>query len=255
MASVCGSTLALMDAGVPISKPVAGIAIGLILDENDPSRFETLVDMQGKEDFFGFMDFKVAGTKDGITAIQMDTKAKGLTMDVCKQAIAKAREARIKILEKMEAVIQQPRGEVSQYAPKVVTTHIPVDKIGELIGPGGKNIKKITEETGVEVDIADDGTVSIFADDQEGMQKAKQIVDGFAFEPEVGQTYEGVVEGVTDFGAFVNIGGKTSGLVHISELKDGFVKNVEDVVKVGDRVKVKVLGIDNQGKIKLTMKL
>lgn len=254
MASISGSSLALMDAGVPITKPVAGIAIGIIYEE-DLSDYKLLTDMIAVEDFFGGMDFKVAGTRDGVTAIQMDTKTQGLPVSVFKEGIALARKARETVLETMAKAIENPRGELAKGAPKFDKVKIPQDKVGELIGPGGKNIKAIIEKTGADFDIQDDGTVLIYADSTQQMEEAKHEVEEYeGFTPEIGKIYEGTVDGIKDFGAFVDLGKGVSGLVHVSELADDFVKNVEDFVKLGDTVKVKVLDVDRQGKIKLSLK-
>jgi len=253
MGSISGSTLALMDAGVPIKAPVAGIAVGIMHNE-DISEYKLLLDMIAVEDFFGGMDFKVAGTKDGVTAIQMDTKTRGLSVAIFREAIEIAKKGRMTVLEVMAKAIETPREEVSNNAPKVDSVKIPQDEIGGLIGPGGKNIKEIQATTDAEFDIADDGTVSIYAKSAESMQKAKKIISEYVgFEVEVGKIYEGTVDGIKDFGAFVSLSRSTSGLVHVSELADDFVKNVEDFVKLGDVVKVKVIGVDH-GKIKLSLK-
>ena len=254
MASTCGSSLSLMDAGVPIKRHVAGIAIGLMLEEDNKEDFRVILDMQAKEDFFGFMDFKVTGTVNGITAIQMDTKLEGISMDVVREAVALAKKGRLVILEKMNSVIPEPRSSVSKFAPKIVKIKVPVDKIGEIIGPGGKNIKSIIEDTNTEIDINEDGEVSILGNNQEDIQHAEKILERYSFVPEVGKVYEGVVTGITDFGAFVTINGAVTGLVHISELSDGYVKDVHDLVKEGQKVKVKVLEIEKDGKLKLSMK-
>lgn len=252
MASISGSTLALMDAGVPITRPVAGIAIGIVYEEGY-KKYELLTDMVAVEDFYGGMDFKVGGTSEGITAIQMDTKTKGITMEICKAAIAKASVARETILKSMAEAIDTPRKEMADHAPKVEIVKIPQDKIGEFIGPGGKNIKELQEETGAEFDIQDDGTVNIYATSAEMMKKAKEGVEGYSFVPEIGEVYEGEVTGIKEFGAFVDIARGVTGLVHVSELSDEFVKDVEEHVKMGDLVKVKVIGMDRD-KIKMSIK-
>ncbi|WKZ30734.1 MAG: polyribonucleotide nucleotidyltransferase [Candidatus Dojkabacteria bacterium] len=254
MGSTCGSTLALMDAGVPIKKPVAGVAVGVMFDEETPEKFVTLVDIQGVEDFYGYMDFKVTGTVDGVTAVQMDTKAKGLPIEVFEKAIADSKAARLKILDQINSAISAPREQLSEFAPKVEVVKIPVAKIGELIGPGGKNIKKIGEDTGAEIDIEEDGTVNIFAMDAESLAKAKAAVEPFAFVPEVGKTYMGLVEKLADFGAFVELVPGVTGLVHVSEMSDKYVRDAGDFVKEGEQVEVLVLGVEDNGKIKLTMK-
>ena len=252
MASACGSSMSLMAAGVPLKAPVAGIACGLVAEED--GRFKVLTDMQGIEDFYGDMDFKVTGTAEGITAVQMDTKLKGLTMDICEQAIKQATDARMVVLEKMAEAIDQPRGEVSQFAPKVVQVMIPVEKIGELIGPGGKNIRELTETSGAEINVDEDGTVNIYADNQEAIDKALASIDTLNFVAKVGEIYDGVVASVMTYGGFVDLVPGVAGLVHVSELSDGFVKDVNEFLKEGQKVKVKVVGIDDQGKIKLSMK-
>lgn len=253
-ACTSSSSLALMDAGVPIKKHVAGIAVGIIFDESSPEEYELITDIRDLEDFYGFMDFKVAGTRDGITAIQFDTKARGLAMEVFEKGILQSREARMGILDILDACISEPKKALSQYAPKVAIAKIPVNKIGELIGPGGKNIKAINEETQTEIEINDDGTVYIFADTQESIDRAFKIVSGYAFVPMIGQIYDAEVEAVVDFGAFVNIAPSVSGLVHVSELSDEYVKDVRSVVKVGDKFKVKLIAIDDNGKMKLSKK-
>lgn len=253
MASSTAPTMALMAAGVPLKKHVAGIAIGVMFNE-DHSKYKVITDMGESEDFDGFMDFKVAGTEDGITSIQMDTKTPGLSMEIFKEAFEKAKTARVAIIGEMKQVIDKPRPNVSENAPKVDVVRIPVAKIGELIGPGGKNIKAITEETGAELDIEDDGLVHIFAMEHSQIEAAREIVKSYAFEPQVGEVYEGVVDGLAEFGLFVELARNVSGLVHVSEIKDGFVRDVKEEAKVGDMVKVKVLEISQDGKIKLTMK-
>ncbi|MGM0437445.1 MAG: polyribonucleotide nucleotidyltransferase [Bacillota bacterium] len=250
-ASICGSSLALMDAGVPIKKSVAGIAMGL-LKENDEIRI--LSDIQGLEDHYGDMDFKVAGTKDGITALQMDIKIKGISVDIMKKALAQAKEGRLHILGKMNEVLAEPRTELSEYAPSMISMKIDPDKIGSVIGPGGKTINKIIDETDAKIDIEDDGSINILADDQENGEKAKAMIEELTKEVEVGEIYEGKVKRVVNFGAFVEILPGKEGLVHISELADYHVKKVEDILKVGDKVPVKVIEIDNQDRINLSRK-
>ena len=249
MASVCGSSLALMDAGVPIKKPVAGIAMGLIKGQND---FTILTDIQGLEDHFGDMDFKVAGTRDGITALQMDIKVTGVSREILKAALAQAKEARLFILDKMAEVIAEPRPELSPYAPRMVTMQIDPDKIRDVIGTGGKTIRSIIAETGVEIDIKDDGTVYIASVDLEAANKAVKRITELTKEVEVGEVYEGTVTRIAKFGAFVEILQGKEGLIHISKLAKERVANVEDVVKVGDVVQVKVIEIDQQGRINLS---
>ena len=254
-ASICGSTLALMDAGVPIKKPVAGISTGLVTDKNDPSRYIMLTDIQGIEDFFGDMDFKVGGTKDGITAIQVDIKIDGLTYDIIKEAFERTKVARDYILDNiMLPVISEPRKEVSKYAPKIMMANICKDKIKDVIGPGGKMINKIIDETGVKIDINDDGKVCVYANDSESGKKARDMILDIAKIIEVGGIYNGKVTRIMPFGAFVDIGGGNEGLLHISKISSKRVEKVEDVLSVGDEVTVKVSEIDNQGRINLNMK-
>ncbi|BFK81573.1 polyribonucleotide nucleotidyltransferase [Clostridium baratii] len=252
-ASVCGSTLALLDAGVPIKRPAAGIAMGLITSE-DLTEEEVLTDIQGIEDFFGDMDFKVAGTEVGITSIQVDTKLKGLSFNVVKTAIKNARKARMVILEKINECIDAPREDVSKYAPKTSIMKINPDKIRDVIGAGGKVINKIIEDTGVKIDIKEDGTVFVSSVDHEGVDKAIKIIEGLTKEVEVGEVYLGKVTKIATFGAFVEILPNKEGLVHISKLDKERVNKVEDVVSVGDEILVKVTEIDNQGRINLSRK-
>jgi polyribonucleotide nucleotidyltransferase len=250
MASVCGSTLALMDAGVPIKKPVAGIAMGLMVSGDD---YVVLTDIQGTEDHIGDMDFKVAGTKDGITAMQMDIKVSGIPMDVLKRALAQAKDARMEILDVMLKAISEPRAELSAYAPKIDTLTIPVDRIGEIIGPGGKIIKKIIEDSTAEVDVEDDGRVFISSTDAAAIKAAKDMIEGILKEVEPGEEYTGPVSRIESFGAFVDILPNKTGLVHVSQLSSGFVKDPNDVVSLGDEVTVRVTEIDSMGRINLTM--
>ncbi len=250
MASVCGSTLALMDAGVPIKAPVAGIAMGLITGED--GRMAVLTDIQGIEDAMGDMDFKVAGTRQGITALQMDIKIPGLTGEVLAQALEQARQARLAILDAMLRVLPAPRLELSRHAPRLLTLHIHPDKIREVIGPGGRVINRITAETGVKIDIEQDGRVIIASTDLEAGERAMRMIQEIVREVEVGQTYLGRVTRLTNFGAFVEVLPGKEGLVHISELSDRRVDKVEDVVKVGDKILVKVKEIDSLGRINLT---
>ena len=254
-ASICGSTLALMDAGVPIKKPVAGISTGLVTSKENPDEYVMLTDIQGIEDFFGDMDFKVGGTKDGITAIQVDIKNDGLTYDIIKQAFERTKVARDYILDNiMLPQIAEPRKELSKYAPRIITTKIDVDKIKDVIGPGGKMINKIIDATGVKIDIEDDGRVCIYSNDGENGEKALKMIDAIAKDPEVGQIYEAKVTRLMNFGAFVDIGGGKEGLLHISKISNKRVEKVEDVLSVGDEIKVKVYEIDSQGRINLSMK-
>ena len=251
--SICGSTLALMDAGVPIKAPVAGISCGLIT--RDDGSFQTMVDIQGLEDFFGDMDFKVGGTKKGITAIQMDIKVDGLTYDIIKEAFAKTHKARDYILDEvMLKAIPEPRPEVGKYAPKMLQTKVPVDKIREVIGQGGKVIQKISADCQVKIDINDDGNVFISGIDMNNCRKALQIVNTIANDPEIGAIYRGKVVRLMNFGAFVEIAPGKDGLVHISKLDKQRVEKVEDIVSVGDEIVVKVMEIDNQGRINLSRK-
>ena len=254
-ASICGSTLALMDAGVPIKKPVAGISTGLVTSKENPDEYVMLTDIQGIEDFFGDMDFKVGGTKDGITAIQVDIKNDGLTYDIIKEAFERTKVARDYILDEiMKPQIAEPRAELSKYAPRIITTTINVDKIKDVIGPGGKMINKIIAETGVKIDIEEDGRVCIYTDDAENGKKALKMIEDIAKDIEVGAIYDGVVTRIMNFGAFVDIGGGREGLLHISKISNKRVEKVEDVLAVGDEIKVKVYEIDNQDRINLTMK-
>lgn len=257
MGSVCGSCLALMDAGVPIKAPVAGVAMGLIAEEDV---FTVLTDIQGYEDHLGDMDFKVAGTEKGITALQMDIKIPGITKAVFEQALAQAYEGRMHIMGKMTEVLPAPRPELSPNAPRIIHTTIDPDKIREVIGPGGKIIKKIVEETGADIDIEDDGRVFIASVDQEKGKRALEIIEAITKEVHAGEIYNGKVTRVTDFGCFVEVvpgvmgmPGK-EGLVHISQLEHHRVNKVEDVVKEGDMITVKVIGYDNQGRMKLSRK-
>ena len=254
-ASICGSTLALMDAGVPIKKPVAGISTGLVTSKENPDEYVMLTDIQGIEDFFGDMDFKVGGTKDGITAIQVDIKNDGLTYDIIKEAFERTKVARDYILDEiMKPQIAEPRAELSKYAPRIITTTINADKIKDVIGPGGKMINKIIDATGVKIDIEEDGRVCIYTDDAENGKKALKMIEDIAKDIEVGKVYDGKVTRIMNFGAFVDIGGGREGLLHISKISNKRVEKVEDVLAVGDEIKVKVYEIDNQDRINLTMK-
>ena len=251
-ASICGSTLALMDAGVPIKNPVAGISTGLVTDMENPDNYIMLTDIQGLEDFFGDMDFKVGGTKNGITAIQVDIKVDGLSYKIIEEAFSRTRKARQYILDEvMLKQIAEPRKEVSKYAPKILTMKIDPEKIKDVIGTGGKVINKIIEETGVKIDISEEGNVVVYSIDKEAAQKALDIIEKIVREIEVGEYYDGVVTKLMPFGAFVDIGGGKEGLIHISKISKERVEKIEDVLSVGDRVIVKVLDIDKQGKISL----
>ncbi len=250
MGSVCGSTLALMDAGVPIKAPVAGAAMGLMTDGK--GGYAILTDIQGVEDHVGDMDFKVAGTTEGITALQMDIKVKGISPEIMEKALAQARQARLFILEKMMSTIAEVRPELSPYAPRILRTSIPVEKIGALIGPGGKNIRGIQEATNVKIDVEEDGTVFISGANPDGATAALSMVEGLTKEVEVGAVYKGKVTRITNFGAFVEILPGKEGLVRIGELTDHHVDTVEDVVKIGDEIEVKVIEIDPQGRVNLS---
>ena len=250
MASVCGSTLALMDAGVPIKAPVAGIAMGLISDGQ--GRYKVLTDIQGTEDHLGDMDFKVAGTAEGITALQMDIKVSGLSTDIMKEALEQARVARMAILDIMKETIPQPRPELKDHAPRITTVKIPVDKIGALIGPGGKNIRALQEETGTKIDIEEDGTVYIAAVEGAGAKLAIERIEALGESPEIGRIYTGKVVRIENFGAFVEILPGTDGLVHISQLDSERVESVESVVGMGDEITVMITDIDPMGKIRLS---
>ena len=252
MGSVCGSTMSLMAAGVPIKRPVSGVAMGLIREENE---FSVLTDLQGLEDALGDMDFKVAGTTEGVTAIQMDIKIAGINRAILEQALKQAHDGRMFILGKMLEAIPEPRKELSKYAPRVITMMINPDKIRDVIGPGGKVIKKIVEDTGVKIDIEDDGRVMIMSNDGEASAKAVKIIEDLTKEVEVGEVYLGKVVRITDFGAFVEVLPGKDGLVHISQLALERVNKVEDVVKVGDEIMVKCIEIDKQGRVNLSRKV
>ncbi|MCP4257256.1 MAG: polyribonucleotide nucleotidyltransferase [Planctomycetes bacterium] len=253
MASVCGGTLALMDAGVPIEKPVAGISVGLISDQN--GKYELLTDIAGEEDHYGEMDFKVAGTVDGITAIQLDIKADGLAHNIMVEALEKAKTARLDILKIMGQTISEPRPELSVYAPKLISIEIDPEFIGKVIGPGGKVIRGVQEQTNTTIEIEEDGTIFISCLGGDGHLKAKEIIEMITQPPKVGRVYDPAkVVSVKDFGAFVEITPGVEGLCHISELSDGYVKNVDEVCKVGDMIPVKLISIDDQGRLKLSRK-
>jgi polyribonucleotide nucleotidyltransferase len=251
MATVCGSSLSLMEAGVPLRAPVAGVAMGLI---SDGDKFAVLTDILGDEDHLGDMDFKVCGTEKGITALQMDIKIKGLTQEVMTQALSQAKDGRLHILAKMAEAINTPNKQMSKHAPKIVTIKISQDKIRDIIGPGGKTIRSITESCDVKMEVSDDGVVSISSTDDNKIQEAIKVVKSLTDEAEVGKIYNGVVKRITDFGAFVEIIPGTDGLVHISQLSEGRVNRVTDVVQEGDMVWVKVLEVDRQGRVRLSLK-
>jgi polyribonucleotide nucleotidyltransferase len=250
MGSVCGSTLALMDAGVPIKAPVSGVAMGLITDET--GRYKILTDIQGTEDHLGDMDFKVAGTAAGITALQMDIKISGLSTQMMKEALAQANTARMSIMEKMLEALPQARAELKPHAPRIITVKIPIDKIGALIGPGGKNIRALQEETNTKIDIQEDGTVYIASTDSVGAKIAQERVEGLSESVVIGNIYTGKVVRIEAFGAFVNLLPGVDGLVHISQLASERVNAVEDVCVMGDELTVMVTDIDPQGKIRLS---
>ena len=252
MATVCGSSLAMMDAGIPLRRPVAGIAMGLIKEEAD---FAVLSDILGDEDHLGDMDFKVAGTSEGVTSLQMDIKITGITEEIMKVAVDQARDGRMHILNEMNKALNEARPELGEYAPRIETIHIPVDKIREVIGSGGSVIREIVAESGAKIDISDDGTVKIASANAESIRAAISRIKGIAAEPEVGEIYHGKVVKVMEFGAFVNFFGAKDGLVHISQLAEGRPKAVTDVVKEGDMVWVKLLGFDDRGKVRLSMKV
>jgi len=251
MATVCGGTLSLMDAGIPIKNPVAGISIGLVKEQN---KYVLLTDIVGEEDHYGDMDFKIAGTQNGITGIQLDLKIPGISEEIIVEAFERAKDARMELLRTMLTAIRKPRTELSPHAPRLVKITIPSEKIGKVIGPGGSVVRRIQEETGTKVEITDDvkGTVIISGTTTEGVEKAKKIIEGLTEEAEIGKIYEGKITSIRDFGAFVEILPGTEGMVHISELADGYVESVTDVVHLGDIIKVKVIDMDDMGKIRLS---
>src|SRR6202790_2738320 len=253
MASVCGGSLAMMDAGVPLQSAVAGIAMGLVMDEKT-GKYAVLSDIAGAEDHYGDMDFKVAGTTDGITALQMDIKVSGITTDVMRKALEQARRGRLHILDKMREALAVPRGDISAFAPRIVTIRIPVDKIRDVIGPGGKMIRSIIERTGVKIDVEDDGRVNVASADEGSAQKAISIIQELTATPELNKTYLGKVQRITDFGAFVEIMPGTDGLLHVSEIAIHRLKDVRDELKEGEQILVKVINIDPTGKIRLSRK-
>uniref|UniRef100_UPI0037845C52 polyribonucleotide nucleotidyltransferase n=1 Tax=Methylocella sp. TaxID=1978226 RepID=UPI0037845C52 len=252
MATVCGSSLSLMDAGVPLPRPVAGIAMGLIKEQ---SGFAVLSDILGDEDHLGDMDFKVAGTSEGVTSLQMDIKVAGITEEIMRVALNQAKDGRLHILGEMSKALTGARAELGEFAPRIETLKIPTDKIREVIGTGGKVIREIVEKTGAKINIEDDGTVKVASSDGDSIKAAINWIKSIANDPEVGQIYEGTVVKVVDFGAFVNFFGSKDGLVHISQLAKGRVAKSSDVVKEGDKVKVKLLGFDDRGKVRLSMRL
>jgi len=251
MATVCGGTLALMDAGVPIKSPVAGVAMGLV---SDGDRFAVLTDIAGQEDHYGDMDFKVAGSREGITALQMDIKIKGLRRDILEKALEQARVGRLHILDKMAEALPSPRPNISRFAPRIFTIQIPKDRIRDVIGSGGKTIRAIIESTGCKIDVEDSGKVSIASSDEAAAMKAIEIIESLTQEPEIGKVYTGKVRRVEAYGAFVEILPGQDGLVHISELAPYRVRQTTDVVKEGDEVTVKIIAVDPMGKIKLSRK-
>lgn len=255
MATVCAGSLALMDAGVKLKAPVGGISIGLVTENNEAgqlTRYQLLTDIIGSEDHFGDMDCKIAGTRNGITGFQLDLKLPGVSFAIMKEALQKAHDSRLKIIDKMEEILQTPRETLSRYAPRIVTLKIDPDKIGLLIGPGGKNIKALTAETGTEINIEDDGTVSIYSADAAGLDRAEEIISGMTAQIEVGKTYTGKVVSIKEFGAFVEVLPGKDGLVHISELAETRVNRVEDVVRQGESITVKCIGVDDKGRVKLS---
>ena len=258
MGSTCGSCLSLMDAGVPIKKPVSGIAMGLIerVEEDGTSKFAVLSDIQGMEDFLGDMDFKVTGTEDGVTAIQMDIKVHGLSREILQKALKQAKEGRMEIMASMLEEISEPRKELSPWAPRAINMKVHPDKIRIVIGPGGKMINKIIDETGVKIDIDEEnvGQINIYSNDGESAEKAKQMIELLTKEVEVGETYEGEVKRIMNFGAFIEVLPGKEGLLHISKMAKERVNKVEDVMNIGDVVKVKVTEIDSQNRINLSRK-
>ncbi len=254
MAATCGSTLSLMDAGVPIKSPVSGIAMGLMVNHEKPEQYVILSDIQDAEDFAGDMDFKVAGTKDGITALQMDIKLKGLSLDILKAALEQAKSGRGEILAAMLKAIEKPRAELSPFAPRITKIQINPDKIREVIGKGGETIQKITAETGVDIDIEDSGLVMIASADASAAQKAKEWIESIVAEPEVGKIYHGKVVKIMEFGAFVEILPGKDGMVHISQIADERVEDINKYLKEGDEVTVKLVEIDDRGRLNLSIK-
>jgi polyribonucleotide nucleotidyltransferase len=252
MATICGASLALMDAGVPLKSHVAGIAMGLV---KEGDRFGILTDIMGSEDHYGDMDFKVAGTEKGITALQMDIKIEGVSIDIMRTALANARDARLAVLAKMRETIEKPRPELSPQAPRFVTIKIRTEKIREIIGPGGKVIRGIQEQTGTKIDVEDDGRVTIFSPDNNSVQKALSIIQDICREVEIDRIYLGKVKKIVEFGAFVEVIPNTEGLLHISQIAESRIRSVQDVLTEGDEVLVKVLEIDGNGKMRLSRKM
>jgi polyribonucleotide nucleotidyltransferase len=253
MATVCGASLAMMDAGVPIKAPVAGVAMGLIIDEST-GKYAVLSDIAGAEDHFGDMDFKVAGTADGITSLQMDIKVTGISSEIMRAALTQAKQGRLHILQKMQEALPGHRQSISTYAPRIISIRIPVDKIRDVIGPGGKMIRSIIERTGVKIDVEDDGMVNVASADEAAAAKAIGIIQELTATPELNKTYLGKVQRITDFGAFIEIMPGTDGLLHVSEIANHRVKDVRDELKEGQQVLVKVINIDPTGKIRLSRK-
>jgi len=251
MASVCGAALALMDAGVPIKSPCAGVAMGLVKEGDEVA---ILTDILGLEDALGDMDFKIAGTREGVTSIQMDIKIEGLTHDILKAALEQAHTGRMHILDVMSQTLEEARSDLSEYAPRIVSIQINPEKIGDIIGPKGKTIRAIQDESGAKIDIDDSGIVKIAAVSGEAGARAREMIEAIVKEPEVGRIYEGPVKNTTTFGAFIEIMPGTEGLCHISELEDGRVENTEDVLKKGDITRVKLLSIDEKGRLRLSRK-
>jgi len=254
MASVCGGALAMMDAGVPLKAPVAGVAMGLILDEKT-GKYAVLSDIAGAEDHYGDMDFKVAGTRSGVTALQMDIKVSGITTEIMRTALEQARKGRLHILDKMAEALPGPRASISVYAPRIITIKIPVDKIRDVIGPGGKTIRSIIERTGVKIDVEDDGRVNVASSDEESARKALAMIQELTATPELNKTYLGKVQRITDFGAFIEIMPGVDGLLHVSEIALHRVKDVRDELKEGEQLLVKVINIDPSGKVRLSRKV
>jgi len=253
MASVCGGALALMDAGVPLKAPVAGVAMGLVMNEHT-GKWAVLSDIAGAEDHYGDMDFKVAGTRTGITALQMDIKVAGITMDIMRSALEQARVGRLFILDKMTEALSGPREQISAYAPRIVTIRIPTEKIRDVIGPGGKTIRSIIEKTGVKIDVEDDGRVNVASADEGAAAKAIAMIQELTATPELDKSYLGRVERITDFGAFIEIMPGVDGLLHVSEIANYRVKDVRDELAEGEQVMVKVINIDPSGKVRLSRK-